>query len=114
MPVPATQRIRVLHGRDNARDARRDQGVHAGRRPSLVRAGLEADVHGRAACPLAGLLQRDDLGVPQAGIRVEAAAHDLAIAHNYRADHRVGAGLRPALARQVERFAHECGVHLFE
>ncbi len=47
----------------------------------------------------------------QPGIGVEAAAHHFAVAHQHRAHHRIGAGQRPALARQVERFAHECGVH---
>ena len=47
----------------DARHARRDQRIGAGRRAAVVRARLEADVHGRAGGRRAGRGQRVDLGV---------------------------------------------------
>ena len=63
---------------------------------------------------LAGLLERDDFGVVQPGVGVEAAAHHFAVAHQHGAHHGVGTGQRPALARQVERFAHVIEGSFFE
>ena len=105
------QRVGVLDGRHHARHAGRNQGVGAGRRAALVGARLQVQVERGAARLLAGLRQRDHLGVLDAGVGVEAAAHHFAIAHQHGAHHGIRAGQRPALARQVERFAHVCGVH---
>ena len=105
------QRIGVLDGRHHARHAGADQRIGAGRRAALVRAGLQVEVERGAARLLAGLRQGDDFGVLQPGVGVEAAAHHFAVAHQHRAHHGIGTGQRRALARQVEGFAHECGVH---
>ena len=100
------QRIGVGDGRDDARHAGLDQRVDAGRRAALVRAGFQVEIEGGAARLLAGLRERDDFGVVEAGVGVEAAAHHFAFAHQDGAHQRIGTGQRPAFARQVERFAH--------
>ena len=100
------QRVGVCDGRHDARDAGLDQRIDAGRRAALVRAGLQIEIERGAARLLAGLRERDNFGVMEPGVGVEAAAHDFAIAHQDRAHQRIGAGQRPAFARQVERFAH--------
>ena len=105
--LPGHQRIGICHRRHHARHARLDQRVDARRRAALVRARLQIEIQRGAARLLAGLRQRDDFGVLQPGIGVESAAHHFAIAHQHRAHQRIGTRQRPALARQVERFAHD-------
>ena len=105
------QRIGILHRRHHARHARRNQGFGAWRRAALVRAGLQIQVYRGPARLPAGLAQRDHLRMVHAAIRMKAAAHHFAVAHHYRAHHGVGTGQRPALARQVQRFAHVCRIH---
>ena len=62
-PLPTHQRVGILHARDHARDSGRDDSIGTWRGASLMRTRLEVDVERRAACPLAGLLQRQDFGV---------------------------------------------------
>ena len=90
--VPGHQRIGIVHGRDDARDARLDQGVGAGRVRPWCEQGSRVDIQGGAARLFAGLFERDDFGVFHAGVGVEAAAHHFAIAHQHGADQWIGAG----------------------
>src|ERR1039458_4335955 len=88
------------------RHAGLDQGVDAGRSAAVVGAGFQVEIEGSAARLVAGLGEGDDFSVVEAGVGVEAAADDLAFAHQDCPDERIGTGQRAALARQVERFAH--------
>src|SRR5438477_11703049 len=105
------ERIRILHGGDHVLHAGGGERFDAGGRPSMVRARLEIDVQLRAASLIAGLLEREDLGVLHAGVSVEPSADYFAAAHGPGADHRVRAGLPASLARQLQRLADVCGVH---
>ena len=100
------QRVGVCDGRDDARHAGLDQGVDAGRSAAVVGAGFQVEIEGSAARLVAGLGEGDDFSVVEAGVGVEAAADDLAFAHQDCPNERIGTGQRAALARQVERFAH--------
>ena len=63
LEAAAVLRIRVALPRDDASDAGREERVDARRRRAVVRAGLEGDVHRRAARLLPCGVERDDLGV---------------------------------------------------
>ena len=76
-PGAGDLRIGVFQRRDDAGDARRDDGVGAGRRLAVMRAGLERHVKRRAARGRAGAAQRLDLRMrPAAGLRPAAADDD--------------------------------------
>ena len=100
-------RRRVVHRDDHALDPGGDQRLRAGAGAPGVVARLEGDHRGAAPGALAGLGQRDDLGVRAAGVRVEALADDLAVgAEQQAADDRVGAGRAEAPGGQRDRAAH--------
>ena len=109
-PCPADLGIGVLHRGDDARDARRDDGVGAGRRPAEMRAGLERHIERRAARRLARLAERDDLGVRPAARRRDAAPDDDAVLHENRADRRVRRGEAERALAEVERRLHPAAV----
>jgi len=92
-----TGRLRVGVGDrgDYPAHARGDDGIGAGRRAAVMSARLEADVERRAPSPLAGRLERHDLGVRTAGSLVPAFPDDLAVANEDCADQRVGTGRAP-------------------
>ena len=111
VPAPAHPRVGVLESGHHAGDPRRHDRVDAGRRPAVMRAGLERDIERGAARRSTGVLERDAL-------RVRAPAR---LGHALREDQRplpVGAddqradrGVRPgqaevALAKR-QRHAHE-------
>ena len=100
------QRVGVDDRGHHARHAGLDQRVDARRCTAVMGAGFQIEIHGGPACLLAGLRQSDDFGVVASGVGVEAAAHHFAFAHQDGSDERVGTGQRPALARQIQRFAH--------
>ena len=60
---------------------------------------------------VAGLPERQNFGVIEASIGVKAPADNFAVAHYHRAHHGVGTRQPAPLACEVERFAHENGVH---
>jgi len=74
---------------DHAREARRDEGGRARRRPPLMRARLQGDVEGRPARPVAGGSESLDLGVRPTGPRVKALSHHHRVADHDRADQRI-------------------------
>ena len=73
------ERIGVRHASDNFGHTSIDQRLRAGRGPALMRAWLQIRVDGRAASCVTGLLERDDFGMTDAIVSVEAFADDAAI-----------------------------------
>src|SRR4029077_299730 len=102
-PAAVHERVGVAGADDDARNPRGDDGIGAGRRPAVVRARLERHVEGRALGPIAGLLQRDRLGVADSVVLVPALADDLAVVLDDRADERMIRGLPPSALGQLER-----------
>src|ERR1700722_7174688 len=98
--------IGVDGGDDAAGDAGGDEGIRAGRRTAVVRAGLESDVGGGAADVMTerrGLLQRDDLGVVKAVIEMCAFAEDVVAQCDDAADGGIGRGKGSGFFGEVER-----------
>ena len=75
-PLAPNQRVGVAHRRVDGGETGLGDGVGAGRRPPVVRARFEGDVHHASAGVLAGLPQGDDLRVRPAGRLVRALADD--------------------------------------
>ncbi len=69
----------------------------------MVGARLERHVEDGAARGVSGLLERDDLGVPDSRVLVPALPHDLAVAHDDSADERMVAGLAAPALGELER-----------
>ena len=105
-PLPVDQRVGIFHGRHHARHASLDQTVSAGPRPAMMGTGFERDIGGCAACPLAGLLQRQHFGMGLAGPPVPTFAHHLAIPHDDAAHTRIGHGGIDAQPGQVDGPLH--------
>ncbi len=108
----------VLERHEDARDARFDEGLRAGRRPAVVATGLEGHRHGRALKRdplLAGQLHRFDFGVRGAGLLV-VPQNDAPVLREDRATHAgVGTNESGRSTRFVQREPHEIGVgHGFE
>ena len=98
---------------DDARDARVEQRLGAGRRAALVRARLERDVRGGAPGAGAGRRQRADLGVRAARWLGGALADDGPVRRDDHAAHpRVGGGPTPAEGTEAEGAAQERLVRL--
>ena len=88
-PAPVDDRVRIASADDDARDSGGDDRVGARRRAPVVGARLERHVERRPARRVAGLLERDRLRVTNAFVLVPALPHDLAVAHDDRADERM-------------------------
>ena len=107
-PGAAAARLlaRVL-GRDHhPRDPRLEDRAHARGLATMVGAGLERHVHGRAGgvrAALAAVVDRRDLGVGTAQLGVKALADRLAVADQHRAHERVGADPAAAALGELER-----------
>jgi hypothetical protein len=71
-------RVGVLHGAYDAADAGGRDGIGAGRCATVMRAGLERDVHRSAARPVTGSRQGEALCVRPATLLRPAARDDLA------------------------------------
>ena len=110
VPLPGHFRVRVLHRRDDPRDAGRDDRLGAGRRLADMRAGLERHVEGRAARRLARLGDRDRLGMRPPARRGDAAADDYAVLDQNGADGRVRRGETQRPLPQIERRVHPAKV----
>ena len=89
---PAATGFGSAHGDDHPGDAGVDQRLAARAGAAGVVAGFQGDHGGAAPGPLAGLGQRDDLGVRPAGVRVEALADDLAVRRRAARSRRPGWG----------------------
>jgi hypothetical protein len=112
MPLAGNRRVRILQRRDDARDARRHDGLDAGRGLAVVRTGLERGVERRAACRVAGPPQRLDLGMrPPARLGPAAPDHD-AVAHHHGADGRVRPGIAEPAPPERQRQAHEACIEV--
>ena len=99
-------RIGVAHGDHHAGHAGADQRVGAGRRPPPVATGLQRDVDGAAARPLARDVQRHRLGVRPAAGRGDGASDHAAVLHHDAADRWIGPGIAETAPRQRQRRTH--------
>ena len=107
MALAGDLRIGILQRRHHARDAGRHDGVDAGRRLAVMRAGLERHVERRAARRLAGAPQRLDLGMrPPARLGPAAPDHD-AVLHHDRADRRIRPRIAEPAPAERQRERHE-------
>ena len=106
--APGVLRAWVGGAEHDPAKTRGDDGVRAGSRPSVGRAGLERHVERR---PGAGLpSQRVDghpLRVGTAVLRVKALRHDPPVLDNDGPDHRVGKRPTPPVEREFQGLAHE-------
>ncbi len=106
----ADQRILVAAPDHHAADAGALDGLGARAGATLVAAGFQRDIEGRASGADALARKGFDLGVGQAGAAVIAPRQHAAAAHQQGAHHRVGAGLAAAAFGQGQRLAHEASV----
>ena len=111
----AHERIRILDGGHDARDARRDDAFDAGAGSAAMTARLERAVQRGAARVLARFVERHDLGVRLADATVVALAdNDAVIRHDDRADERIRTRLSAAALGQLQRAIHVIAVgHCF-
>ena len=99
--------IGVLERRHDARNTCGDDGVGAGRRLAVMRAGFQRDVERRAARRRAGAPQGLDLGMgPAAGLGPAAADND-AVLDDHRAHGRVRPGFAKSAPAKRKRQRHE-------
>ena len=106
MPAPATRRVGVLDRDHDAPDTGGDQRVGTRSGATVVGARLERDVRGRAARPIAGRVQRFDLGVGAAGRLRRALADDDAVPHEDATDPGVRRGAPASRGRERQRPIH--------
>ena len=99
-------RIRILHGNDDARDARLCHSLGAGARASVVGARLERHIERRPAREVARHAERVDLRVRRSRLPVPALCDDAAVAHDDRADERIRARTPLGMARDAQGLAH--------
>ena len=83
--------VRIARAGDDTGNPGGEHGVDARRRGAVVRAGLHRHVERRAARPLAGGVERDDLAVPSRDLG-RALADDLVSRDDDGADRRLGIG----------------------
>ena len=109
-PSPGDQRIGIVRGGDDFRDAGGDDGIGAGRRAAGVRAGFEGDIERGAAGAVAGFFEREDFGVLDAvpGVRSRGRRFRRP-ARSRRPPSGLGVASAMPSAGQVERFAHVVG-----
>ena len=102
--------IGIFERGDDARNSGGDDGIGAGRRFAVMRAGLERDVERRAARRGAGAAQRLDLGMrPAAGLS-PAAADDDAVLDDDGADGGIGPGAAKPAPAERKRERHEAPI----
>ena len=113
-PRPAISGLGSSMAHTTRRDAGGDDGVGAGRRAAVMRAGLERDVHGLAARPRAGARQRVRLRVRPAALLRPAARDHLAgrLVGDDGADGRIGRGAAEHAPRHAQRQLHEAAVRV--
>ncbi|CCJ95620.1 hypothetical protein BN131_3293 [Cronobacter malonaticus 681] len=99
-------RVRVLHCRDNARDARVNQRIAARRRASVVATGFKRDIRGSTARLVARHAQRMHFGMRLAGAQMKAFADDYAIFNNHAAHARIRMRGKTSLARELKGARH--------
>ena len=104
-------RIRVALPHDDASDACREERVDARRRRAVVRAGLEGDVHDRAACLLSRGVERDDLRVRLSPPLVPALSDDLVPGDDDSPDDRVRMCRAAAALGELECALQEPWLH---
>ncbi|CCK05799.1 hypothetical protein BN128_4105 [Cronobacter sakazakii 696] len=93
--------VRILHRRDNARDARVNQRIAARRRASVVATGFKRDIRGGTARLVARHTQRMHFGVRLTGAQMKAFADDYALFNNHAAHARIRMRGKTSLAREL-------------
>src|SRR5215470_10005353 len=102
-PAPVHNGIGIASADHDSCDPGLDDGVGAWRRAAVVGARLERHVEGRATRSVAGLLERDHLGMADSVVLVPALPYDVAVLHDDGADERVVAGLAATALGELER-----------
>ena len=105
-------RVRIGHGRDDARDARRDQPAGAGRRAAMMGAGLQRHIGRGAARGLARHVQRHAFGMGAPAGLGPAAPHDAAIPDDDAAHRRVRPDIAQTPRGKAQGMAHVADVVL--
>jgi hypothetical protein len=104
------QRVRVKQGHDHPRQAMGHEGLGAGRRAAMVRAGLQRDKSGAAThvqAPGLGIAQGHHLGVRPACLLGVALPCHQAVGTQQHATHAgIGVGQAERLSRQAHGLAH--------
>jgi hypothetical protein len=103
--------IRILHGGDNSRNAGVDDAGHARTGASEMAAWLERAVERRPSRAIAGLVERDYLGMRFADTAMEALSHDDAVRRDHNgADQRVRTRASSPTFGQLQRALHVVAV----
>ncbi len=110
--APVDLRVGIADGADDARDARREQGVGARRLATVVAARLERDVGRGPDDRLAAGVQRVALCVRLAAPDVPSLAQDASVAGDHAADERIRARAPASPLGQVERALEQLRVAL--
>jgi hypothetical protein len=103
------QRIGIFNRGDYTANTRSDQRLSAGRRATVMAAGLERDIGRRTAyidTTRGSIPQRIDFGMRFTGTLGVTAGDDLSIADDHAAHARIGTGQEQAFGSLVERSAH--------
>ncbi len=108
--------IGIAQRRDHARDPGGNNGVDAGGRPAVMRAGLERDIERGVPRLLSRAPQRLGLGMRPAASLSPAAADNAAVLDDNRTDRRIGPGIAEPASPERQRELHEteiggCGTH---
>ena len=114
-PLSGDERIRILHGGDNASHAVVDKRQRAGRRAPIVRAGFKRHIHRGAFDIHTALLrvgERFNLRMVAARLLREAARDDFPVPHDHTADRRVRGRERPSFRGKPYRLLHEIAVRM--
>ena len=104
--LPGHLRIWIFQCRDDARDARPDNGVSARRRLALMRTWLKGHIHRGALRHLLCAPERLDFGMRTAAVLGPAPANQYAVFHDHSADGRIGPGAAEIAATERKRKAH--------
>ena len=97
---------RIAHRDNDALQVRFQNRVGAGRRLAVMAAGFERHIQRAAAGLVARFRECVHFRMGFAETLVKAAANDLPIFRDHRADQRVRLDVAAALLRQCERFLH--------
>ena len=106
--------VRIAVGKDHALNPGFQDPSRAGRRPTVMVAGLERDVDRAAAGALAGSVERHRLRVLAAGTAVPAGADDLAALRNHCPHHGVRRRGQAAPPCQDQRPSHRPPIGVVE
>src|SRR5262249_18301808 len=106
VPLPGHTRIWIFQRRDDARDARTDNGIGAGRCLAVMRTGLKRHIHRGALRQFSCAPERLDFRMRAAAVLGPAPANDDAVFRDPGADRRIGPGAAEIAAAERERKTH--------